>query len=199
MRYLKAVSLWNNKRREVNTAHVYAVPRRGTAEYNEVQTIMKSRDVPEYEGKKVAAATALEAGKRVKSARALKAEIESRIEKRKAVKPEIYEDFTAPDEKKPANWRENPRVTCEICGAVTSYKNRGRHLKSPKHIDALNKLNKDTTTEFGEIVESLPPIKVRGDETFTQQSYYERAELDLLMELSKRLDRFRNTREDDEL
>ena len=64
MHYLKAVSEWNKKRREVNTAHVYAVPRKGSKEYDEVQAIMKIKNYPE---KKAAVQKAMAAGAAIKA------------------------------------------------------------------------------------------------------------------------------------
>ena len=131
MRYLAAVSEWNRKRREVNTAHVYAVPRKGTKEYDEVKAIAAT---PAYAEKKAAAIKALGAGAKAKAAKALEEEIEKRIQKRKApVAPEV-----------PAKPARRPRgtfesETCEVCGGKYTYANAATHRKSQKHKKALHK------------------------------------------------------------
>jgi hypothetical protein len=66
IRYLKAVSLWNKKQRDVNTSHVYAVPRKGTKEYDQVRAIMGVKD---YEAKSEAVEKARAAGKAIVSRR----------------------------------------------------------------------------------------------------------------------------------
>jgi len=80
VKYLKAVSLWNKKQREVNTAHVYAVPRKGTKEYDQVRGIMGVKD---FEKKSEAVEKAREAGKAMKARRPAPAPT-----------PAAYEDFT---------------------------------------------------------------------------------------------------------
>ena len=80
IKYLKAVSLWNKKQREVNTAHVYAVPRKGTKEYDQVRGIMGVKD---FEKKSEAVAKAREAGKAIRARQPVS-----------PTKRTMYDDFT---------------------------------------------------------------------------------------------------------
>ena len=80
VKYLKAVSLWNKKQREVNTAHVYAVPRKGTKEYDQVRGIMGVKD---FEKKSEAVEKAREAGKAIRARQPVS-----------PTKRTMYDDFT---------------------------------------------------------------------------------------------------------
>jgi succinate dehydrogenase/fumarate reductase-like Fe-S protein len=207
MKYLKAVSEWNKKQREVNTAHVYAVPRKGTREYEQVQAIMKT---PEFPAKREAAEKAVRAMKRVKAAKGLKAEIEERIKRRKApeVKPEIYEDFTEEVEEreeipvKPARRKNvNPVVECAVCGSTYTKANKAKHFKTARHVRAERQLNRavDELEQRGMPVAAAALERINDQVDTRQMSQDNRAELELLMELSKRLAASRRDENDDEL
>ena len=56
MKYFEAVKQWNGVRRLVDTSHVWAVPRKATAEYDQVRAIMKGEPVPPAAPAPVAAA-----------------------------------------------------------------------------------------------------------------------------------------------
>jgi hypothetical protein len=195
MKYLQAVAEWNRKRREVNTAHVYAVPRRGTTEYDQVKSIA---GVPGFVEKKAAAAKALGAGAKAKAAKDLRREIDERIEKRKAPPAEeIYDDFTKEDAKPPApkGKRVNPTVVCEICGGKYTKANKAKHTKTERHVGAVGRLK--TATVVPTAIANRIPTDQEDTRAFSQDN---RAELDLLIELSKRLARLKSKNDsDDEL
>jgi hypothetical protein len=47
MTYAAALKIWNEHKRNIDPAHVYAMPRKGTPEHAEVQEIRKTGKVPE--------------------------------------------------------------------------------------------------------------------------------------------------------
>jgi hypothetical protein len=199
LKYLKAVSEWNKKQREVNTAHVYAVPRKGTREYEQVQAIMRT---PEFPAKREAAEKAVRAGRKSKSARDLRAEIEQRIKRRKApeVTPEIYEDFTKPD--KPERRKNvNPVVECAVCGSTYTKANKAKHFKTERHVRAERQLNSavDELEQRNMPVAAAALDRINDQRDMRQMSQDNRAELELLLELSKRLTAVRRNEDDDEL
>jgi hypothetical protein len=49
MKYLEAVKIWNHKKRTASTEHVWMTPKKGTKEYEEIQTIMKMEKTKEHE------------------------------------------------------------------------------------------------------------------------------------------------------
>lgn len=208
MKYLKAVSEWNKKQREVNTAHVYAVPRKGTREYEQVQGIMRT---PEFPAKREAAEKAVRAGRKSKSARDLKTEIDERIKRRKApvapeVKPEIYDDFTEEREVKPTKPERrknvNPVVECAVCGSTYTKANKAKHFKTERHVRAERQLNSavDELEQRNMPVAAAALDRINDQQDTRAMSHDNRAELDLLMELSRRLaEVHRNDGNDDEL
>jgi hypothetical protein len=178
MKYLKAVSEWNKKQREVNTAHVYAVPRKGTREYEQVQGIMRT---PEFPAKREAAEKAVRAMKRVKAAKDLTAEIEERIKRRKA--PEIKP--AKPERRK----NVNPVVECSVCGSTYTKANKAKHFKTERHVRAERQLNSavDELEQRNMPVAAAALDRINDQRDTRAMSQDNRAEIELLMELSKRL------------
>jgi hypothetical protein len=188
MKYLQAVAEWNRKRREVNTAHVYAVPRRGTAEYDQVKAI---QSVPGFVEKKAAAAKALGVRAKAKAARDLRREIDERIQKRKAPAPaDRVEDDKPPA---PKGKRVNPTVVCEICGGKYTKANKAKHTKTERHVGAVDRLK--TATVVPPAIANRIPTDQEDTRAFSQDN---RAELDLLFELSKRLVRLNSRNDNDD-
>jgi hypothetical protein len=200
MKYLQAVSEWNRKRREVNTAHVYAVPRKGTKEYDEVKSIAAT---PAYAEKKAAAIKALGAGAKAKAAKALAAEIETRIQKRKApVAPEVPVVPTKPA-RRPRGTFESE--VCDVCGGKYTYANAATHRKSKKHQRALIPQAREIAppTVAAPAAPAAPARAIKqilATPEFDSRagSQENRAELDLLMELSRRLAATRREYENDD-
>lgn len=116
MKYLQAVHIWNRKKREVSTDHVFAVPRKGTPEYDEVKIIMKSPTEAAYQDKKEAVRRAMTAG----------AAMRERLEKHKMAKNELLSGQI----EKAAKFAEAIHKEAPVAvAAVEAAKKRGRPRK----------------------------------------------------------------------